>query len=103
MNGVMTDAVSAGSNHVGASVMCTAHVSSPSGAAAAGAAARSRSRATARGFTMASPRPDDTYQRMVDAIERLLSPLLGTLERVEWVQRHLYPPLAGRLAEKLAP
>jgi hypothetical protein len=36
MNGVMTDAVSAGSNHVGASETCTAHVISPSGAATAG-------------------------------------------------------------------
>ena len=35
MNGVMTDAVSAGSNHVGASETCTAHVISPSGAATA--------------------------------------------------------------------
>jgi len=29
--------------------------------------------------------------------------LLGTLERVAWVQRQLFPPLAGRLAEQLAP
>jgi phospholipase/carboxylesterase len=40
---------------------------------------------------------------VVDAIGGLLPPLLRTLERVEWVQRHLYPPLAGRLAETLAP
>src|SRR4026208_324976 len=33
----------------------------------------------------------------------LLSPLLGTLERVTWVQRHLFPPLADRLASELAP
>src|SRR3989442_12800750 len=33
----------------------------------------------------------------------LLEPLLGTLERVGWVQRHLFPPLAGRLADELAP
>ena len=46
MNGVMTDGVSAGSNQVGASEMCTAHVSSPSGAATAGAAARRRTRAS---------------------------------------------------------
>src|SRR5712691_190727 len=39
MNGVMTAGVSAGSNHVGASETCTAHVISPSGAAAADAAA----------------------------------------------------------------
>jgi phospholipase/carboxylesterase len=40
---------------------------------------------------------------VTDAIDRLLAPLLGTLERVTWVQRHLYPPLAPRLAEELAP
>jgi phospholipase/carboxylesterase len=39
----------------------------------------------------------------VDAIGALLSPLLGTLERVIWVQRHLHPPLAARLADTLAP
>jgi phospholipase/carboxylesterase len=33
----------------------------------------------------------------------LLRPLLGALDRVEWVQRHLYPPLAERLARELAP
>jgi phospholipase/carboxylesterase len=33
----------------------------------------------------------------------LLVPLLGTLDRVEWVQRHLYPPLAPQLVEELAP
>src|SRR5262245_41639171 len=38
MNGVMTPAVSAGSNHVGASEMWTANVICPSGAAAAGPA-----------------------------------------------------------------
>jgi phospholipase/carboxylesterase len=40
---------------------------------------------------------------VLDAIAELLSPLLGALERIGWVQRHLYPPLAGRLAETLAP
>src|SRR5712692_9648709 len=40
---------------------------------------------------------------LVDAIGGFLPPLLRTLERVAWVQRHLYPPLAGRLAEELAP
>ena len=40
---------------------------------------------------------------MIDAIDTLLAPLLGTLERVTWVQRHLFPPLAARLAEQLAP
>ena len=38
-----------------------------------------------------------------DAIGELLPHLLGTLERIAWVQRHLYPPLAARLAETLAP
>lgn len=38
-----------------------------------------------------------------EAIGALLSPLLGTLERVAWVQRQLFPPRAGRLAEQLAP
>ena len=47
MNGVMRLGVSAGSNHVGASEMCTAHVIWPAGAAAAGAAATTASRATA--------------------------------------------------------
>src|SRR5207253_4603292 len=36
MNGVMIPWVSAGSNHVGARVMCTPHVIWPSGAATAG-------------------------------------------------------------------
>jgi phospholipase/carboxylesterase len=40
---------------------------------------------------------------LLDAIAASLSPLLGTLDRVEWVQRHLHPPWAGRLAEALAP
>jgi len=40
---------------------------------------------------------------MLDAIDVLLRPLLGTLERVVWVQRQLHPSLAGRLAEALAP
>jgi phospholipase/carboxylesterase len=39
----------------------------------------------------------------IDTIGPLLSPLLGTLERVIWVQRHLHPPLAERLADTLAP
>lgn len=38
-----------------------------------------------------------------EALDSLLHPLLSTLERIGWVQRHLYPPLAGRLAESLAP
>jgi phospholipase/carboxylesterase len=40
---------------------------------------------------------------MLDGIESLLVPLLDTLERIVWVQRYLYPPLAPRLAEVLAP
>ena len=40
---------------------------------------------------------------MLDAIDALLSPLLGTLERVAWVQRHLFPPMAAQLAEQLRP
>src|SRR2546425_11753064 len=40
---------------------------------------------------------------VIDAIGDLLPPLLRTLERITWVQRHLYPPLAPRLAEELAP
>jgi phospholipase/carboxylesterase len=39
----------------------------------------------------------------IDTVGPLLSPLLGTLERVIWVQRHLHPPLAERLADTLAP
>ncbi|OGK76417.1 MAG: hypothetical protein A2X53_06085 [Candidatus Rokubacteria bacterium GWA2_70_23] len=39
---------------------------------------------------------------VIEAIGRLLPPLLDTLDRVAWVQRHLFPPLAGRLADALA-
>jgi phospholipase/carboxylesterase len=38
-----------------------------------------------------------------DAIGTLLPPLLDALERVTWVQRHLYPPLASRLAAEIGP
>jgi phospholipase/carboxylesterase len=38
----------------------------------------------------------------IDAIGRLLVPLLAACEGVEWVQRRLHPPLAGRLADELA-
>src|SRR5512137_954860 len=31
----------------------------------------------------------------------LLSALLGALDRVEWVQRHLFPPRAPTLAQRL--
>ena len=37
----------------------------------------------------------------VDAIGALLGALLPTLDRVEWVQRHLFPPRAPTLAERL--
>ena len=40
---------------------------------------------------------------MIDAIRELLPALLGTLDRIGWVQRHLYPPFAAQLAEELAP
>src|SRR6266536_2264721 len=40
---------------------------------------------------------------LLDAVAELLQPLLQTLERVVWVQRHLYPPVASRLARELAP
>ena len=40
---------------------------------------------------------------VIEAIGGLLQPLLETLERVGWVQRHLFPPLASRLADELAP
>src|SRR5260370_14183714 len=38
-----------------------------------------------------------------DATGALLSALLGALERAEWVQRQLFPPQAGRLAQQLTP
>jgi phospholipase/carboxylesterase len=39
---------------------------------------------------------------VTDALGGLLPPLLETLDRIEWVQRHLYPPLAHQLADALA-
>src|SRR5262245_9621911 len=42
-------------------------------------------------------------EQVIEAIGGLLPPVLGTLDRVEWVQRHLYPALASQLAEELAP
>src|SRR5215470_2226140 len=67
MNGVITEGVSAGSNHVGASEMCTAQVTSPSGAATAGDAMRSSSRtnAAACSLTMSPPRDEAAEQRAV--------------------------------------
>jgi phospholipase/carboxylesterase len=44
-----------------------------------------------------------TPAAVFEAIDRLLEPLLETLERVMWVQRYLYPPAVGQLAEVLAP
>src|SRR5687767_2487458 len=38
-----------------------------------------------------------------DAIAEVLPPCLDTLERIAWVQRHLYPPVAVRLSEALGP
>jgi len=40
---------------------------------------------------------------MIDAINALVPPLLTTLERIIWVQRHLDPNVAEQLAEALAP
>jgi phospholipase/carboxylesterase len=40
---------------------------------------------------------------MIEVVAALLSPVLTTFERVAWVQRNLFPPFAGKLAEKLAP
>lgn len=40
---------------------------------------------------------------MIDAVGAFVPSLLGTLDRIEWAQRHLHPPLAPRLAEELAP
>jgi phospholipase/carboxylesterase len=38
-----------------------------------------------------------------EAVGPLLSALLGALDRVEWVQRSLFPPSAPALAERLTP
>jgi len=40
---------------------------------------------------------------VISAIDELLAPLLITLERMMWVQRHLHPQLAGQLADQLEP
>ena len=40
---------------------------------------------------------------MIDAIRGLLPSLLGTLDLIAWVQRHLHPPFAGELAAELEP
>jgi len=44
-----------------------------------------------------------TAPPLIDAVGDLLEPLLGALENIVWVQRHLYPPMAARLAEVLGP
>src|SRR5215831_17354436 len=46
---------------------------------------------------------DASSSEMLDSIDGLLPSLLGGLDRIIWVQRQLYPPLAPRLAEELAP
>src|SRR3989442_13163409 len=44
-----------------------------------------------------------TSPEVIDAIGGLLPPLLTTLERGSWGQRHLFPPPAQRLAPEPAP
>ena len=39
----------------------------------------------------------------MDEIGALLGPLLDALDGVGWAQRHLYPPMAPRLADQLSP
>ena len=48
-------------------------------------------------------RPGGASSAEIDAVAALLSPLLGALERLLWVQRHLHPPAAERLAAELVP
>src|SRR3989442_265971 len=83
---------------------CSASAS-PSGRAASPssrwpAPPRCCSRACAA-FNMEPAMP--TPAPVLDAIQKLLLPLLDTLERMVWVQRYLYPPVAARLAEVLEP
>jgi phospholipase/carboxylesterase len=40
---------------------------------------------------------------IAEATDALLAALLAALDRVEWVQRHLFPPRAAELAARLAP
>jgi len=47
--------------------------------------------------------PPAVTPESIEAMGGLLPPLLQALERIGWVQRQLYPPLAGRLADELAP
>src|SRR3989442_11795246 len=44
-----------------------------------------------------------TSPEVIDAIGGLLPPLLTTLERVSWVERHLFPPPAQPLPPEPAP
>ena len=60
-------------------------------------ASPSRSPPTTTGDTFDDDRRDRTPS------SALLPPLLGTLERITWVQRHLFPPMADRLASELRP
>src|SRR5262245_4174689 len=43
-----------------------------------------------------------TSPAAIETLAALLPPLLGAFERIEWVQRHLHPTIAPRLAEELA-
>jgi len=47
--------------------------------------------------------PPEASGPFVATIARLLTPLLGTLDRIAWVQRHLHPAMAERLAAALTP
>src|SRR5262245_45868633 len=40
---------------------------------------------------------------VAEATDGLLASLLSALDRIEWVQRHLFPPSAPQLAERLSP
>jgi phospholipase/carboxylesterase len=40
---------------------------------------------------------------VAETTDALLAALLGALDRVEWAQRHLFPPRALELADRLAP
>jgi phospholipase/carboxylesterase len=48
-------------------------------------------------------RPEPVVPELLEAIGDLLPPVLEALERICWVQRHLYPPVAERLAQELVP
>jgi phospholipase/carboxylesterase len=44
-----------------------------------------------------------TPSPVIAAVGDVLQPLLGAFEAVTWVQRYLHPPVAGQLADVLAP